>query len=127
MSWAFASSKNDDLGILTPEQFYDARKSAMADPATRRLMFALLEDSIAVLADLGKRGECGKIAEESRNWIFYSDPRDRFSFDSACETIEFDPDYMRRGVAKYIERIQAGRQEAMRHTHNVGRRWLVKS
>ena len=62
---------------------------------------------------------------ESRDWIFNSDPRDRFSFVSACQTLDFDPEYMRRGVAKYIERVEAGHQVALRHTHNNGYRRAV--
>ena len=112
---------NDDTGILLPSQFVDERRSAMGDQGLRRLMIALLEDSVDVLQNLGKGGLKGRIAAESRDWIFNSDPRDRFSFDGACEVAGIEAVYFRLGLARYIERLQANPARAFHRNHNNGK------
>src|SRR5215467_10726765 len=57
----------------------------------RRLMLAILEDAINCYQDnlLAKRSD----------WIF--------SFKNICETLEFDPEYVRRGLLRWKEKKTA--------------------
>ena len=41
-------------------------------------------------------------------WITLEDKKSAFSFDNVCEMLEFDPEYMRRGLRNWkIQKLEA--------------------
>jgi hypothetical protein len=88
---------------LAADQFHATLRSRFVDPE-RRLMAALLEDAVACLAK--DPGRCSrrqrKSFEEAREWIGSRDSEDWiFSFTNVCETLGFDPDYLRSGLDRW--------------------------
>jgi hypothetical protein len=89
---------------LAPEQFYaTVRRTHFVDPE-RRLMAALLEDAVSCLAK--DPGRCSrrqrKCFEEAQAWIQTRDGEDWiFSFTNVCETLGFNPDYLRSGLNRW--------------------------
>ena len=89
---------------LAPEQFYATLRKTHFVDAERRLMTALLEDAVACLARDPSR--CSrrerKCFEEARAWIQTRDSEDWiFSFTNVCETLGFNPDYLRSGLNRW--------------------------
>jgi hypothetical protein len=89
---------------LAPEQFYATlRRSHFADPE-RRLMAALLEDALSCLArdPLRCSRRQRKAFDEAHEWVSAAESEDWiFSFANVCETLGFDPGYVRRGLTRW--------------------------
>lgn len=97
--------------MLAPEQFYATlKRSHFADPE-RRLMAALLEDAVSCLAKDPLRGSRRqrKSFEEAQQWINAAESEDWiFSFTNVCETLGFNPDYVRRGLIRWSAQSRNG-------------------
>jgi len=89
---------------LAPEQFYATlRRSHFADPE-RRLMAALLEDAVSCLArdPLRCSRRQRKAFDEAHEWMSAKESEDWiFSFANVCETLGFNPSYLRQGLHRW--------------------------
>jgi len=89
---------------LAPEQFYSTlRRSTFVDPE-RRLMAAILEDAVSCLSkDLHRRPrQQRKQFAEAHSWINADGVEDWiFSFTNVCETLGFNPGYLRQGLNRW--------------------------
>ena len=87
--------------VLASNEFHAIlRKSRVADPE-HRLMVAILEDAVSCLSKDPKRcpPQQRKAFEEAHSWVNATDNEGWiFSFANVCETLGFDPAYMRRGL-----------------------------
>jgi hypothetical protein len=99
---------------LLPEQYLDTFRRKLHLEPEKKLMLAVLEDAIAcfqkyVLARDGK----GKILfQEAEDWIQDSNSDWLFSFANVCETLGFNPDYLRQGLAQWKGEKLASRSRA---------------
>ena len=84
---------------LLPEQYLDTFRRKLHLEPEKKLMLAVLEDAIAcfqkyVFAREGK----GKILfQEAEDWVKDTNSDWLFSFANVCETLGFNPDYLRQG------------------------------
>jgi len=89
---------------VAPEQFYATiRKTHFADPE-RRLMAAVLEDAVSCLTTNPRlcAGRKRRHFEEAHSWINSTEEQDWiFSFTNVCETLGFDPSFLRRGLNRW--------------------------
>lgn len=90
--------------LLTPEQYYGGVRTQ--DPATeaiKRLMLAVLEDALNCLqiSANDRRPVERRAMTEAERWIFEPGLRGPFSFESVCETLGIQPDYLRDGVREW--------------------------
>ena len=89
---------------VAPEQFYaNVRRNHFGDPE-RRLMAAILEDAVSCLSRNPRccAGRQRKYFEEAREWINSKEEQDWiFSFSNVCETLGFNPDYLRGGLNRW--------------------------
>ncbi len=103
--------------MLAPEQFYTTlRRTHFIDPE-RRLMVALLEDAVSCLAK--DPGRCSrrqrKCFEEAQEWIHTRDTEDWiFSFTNVCETLGFNPEYLRNGLNRWSNPSGSSRSPNLR-------------
>ena len=94
---------------LLPAQFYAAFRGGSGVRGEKRLMLAVLEDALdcfqkyAVTHD----GHGQALFEEANTWIASSDRGWFFSYENICETLEINPEYLRRGLDSW-RREQAG-------------------
>jgi hypothetical protein len=71
------------------------------------LMLAVLQDAVLCFQDHltatqpRKRG----LYRDAEEWILHGDQSYFFSFDNICESIGIDPDYLRRGLMRWKERV----------------------
>ncbi len=91
---------------LLPAQYLDTfRRKTHLEPE-KRLVLAVLEDAIAcfqkhLFARDGKRRGMFREAEE---WIMAEGSDWLFSFESICEVLALEPQYVRQGLARWKER-----------------------
>ncbi len=89
---------------VAPEQFYaNVRRNQLGDPE-RRLMAAILEDAVSCLSRSPRScaGRQRKYFEDARAWVNSTEEQDWiFSFTNVCETLGFDPGYLRGGLNRW--------------------------
>jgi hypothetical protein len=88
---------------LLPDQFMDTfRRKSHLEPE-KKLMLAVLEDAIACYQKyLSARDAKGRaLFQETEEWIVEKSGDWLFSFANVCDTLGFDPDYLREGLLKW--------------------------
>jgi hypothetical protein len=93
-------SRNLGVDSAVAESFYG--NSARNGPARaeRELMVAVLSDAIECYWKYQKaRKRSGmRLFRDAESWIFADNERQAFSFRNVCETLQLDPNYIRRGI-----------------------------
>lgn len=91
--------------VMTPEQFFGLLRQRSWQDGERRLMAAVLQDGIenfqkyAFAQDaLGR-----ELFDVERSWLVDEDDRALFSFNTVCEVLDIDPDYLRSGMLRWLE------------------------
>jgi hypothetical protein len=86
--------------ILLADHFGSAFSRSKPLQGERRLMLAVLEDAV----DCYRRGRGARdpatrlLFNETRAWLESTDRRATFSFESICDALDIDADYLRRGL-----------------------------
>ena len=88
---------------LLPEQYLDTFRRKLHLEPEKKLMLAILEDAIACFQKyVSARDGKGKILfQETEEWVLDQGADWLFSFASVCDTLGFDPDYLRRGLLEW--------------------------
>ena len=88
---------------LLPAQYFDTfRRKSHLEPE-KRLMLAVLEDSITCFQKYAwARDSRGKaLFTDAEEWIFAQNHDWLFSFESVCEALGFHPKYVRAGLTAW--------------------------
>lgn len=96
--------------IMTPEQFFTyARHSAASWSGEQRLLLAVLEDAIAnFLRYKGSRTTRGRrLFREECEWFWSQEKHYLYAFETICDYLHLDPDYLRAGLQKLRLRVSA--------------------
>lgn len=93
---------------LTPEQFFpSAIDSAATWSGERQLLLAVLQDAMGSFfryrQDLSTRGK--RLFRETHDWLWSTDRHWLCSFESICEHLHIDADYIRRGLKQYYDPV----------------------
>jgi hypothetical protein len=91
--------------VLSSQYFENLRKKTLLEPE-KRLMLAILEDGIhCYLENYGASGAKRKqVFDEAAAWVAEVDGDWVFSFDSVCNAVGLNPEYVRRGLLRWTER-----------------------
>ena len=89
--------------ILTPEQFFTySRNSGVSWTGERRLLLAVLEEAVAnflryrhATTTRGKR-----LFREEYEWFWSQEKNYLYAFETICDHLHLDPDYIRAGLQK---------------------------
>jgi len=94
--------------LLPAQYFGNLRRKTLLEPE-KRLMLAILEDAINCYQDnlLAKRGREGRLFTEAEEWILEKGSDWIFSFKNICETLGFNPEYVRKGLLQSKEKKTA--------------------
>jgi hypothetical protein len=94
---------------LLPAQFYSAFRGGSRVAGEKRLMLAVLEDAVDCYRKYARErdGQGYALFEEVRAWISSRDRAWYFSYENICETLELNPDYLRRGLARWQQGVDA--------------------
>jgi len=107
---------------LLPIQYFEAMRRKHLLPGEKRLVLSVLEDAVECfmkyLDSSTKKGQ--RLFRDAEVWITLEDKKWMFSFDNVCETLDIDPDYLRRGLREWkmrqleaIERARIGLAEGL--------------
>jgi hypothetical protein len=91
---------------LLPAQFYAAFRGGSGVRGEKRLMLAVLEDALDCFQKYAacRDGHGQQLFEEARQWIGSEDRGWFFSYENICETLEINPQYLRRGLESWRDR-----------------------
>jgi len=85
--------------ILPAQYFEPLRRNAQLEPE-KRLMLAILQDVVDCFQKyiFARNGRGRAVFDETEQWIMKEDSDWLFSFESICECLGFDPEYIRKGL-----------------------------
>ncbi len=91
---------------LLPAQFYAAFRGGSSVRGEKRLMLAVLQDALDCYQKyaFAKDGPGRQLFSDADSWICCDDRDWYFSFENICETLEINPEYLRRGVQRWRSR-----------------------
>lgn len=94
---------------LLPSQYFDRIRRRARYDGEHRLMIAVLEDAIDVYRkQAGARDpRAQQLFREAEEWIEDHDRTWLFSFENICDVLDFDAEYLRRGLHACKERATA--------------------
>jgi len=97
-----------------PDQYFETFRRKFHLEPEKKLMLAILEDAVACFQkSLSARDGKGKaLFREAEQWIEGAGDNNIFTFDSVCEMLGFDPDYLRRGLAAWKDNARAQHTQA---------------
>lgn len=91
--------------LLSAQYIENLRRRTLFEPE-KRLMLAMLEDAIncfqAYVTVQGGRRQ--KLFNDAEEWIVRMDDDWIFSFVNICETLEFNPEYIRQGLRRWKQK-----------------------
>jgi hypothetical protein len=96
--------------IITPEQFYDSHHDDSAIAPVKRLMMAVLEDALRCFQNnsSAKSGPRRRLFAEAEQWLCGEAGDGPFSFDTVCETLGIEPEFLRGGLRQWRDQQLAG-------------------
>jgi hypothetical protein len=99
--------------ILIDAQFQSSHRRRFHLDPERVLMLAVLQDAVVCfqehVATKCKRKQ--SLHREAEEWIMNTDRSYLFSFENVCETLGFDPNYMREGLQRWKRSVVLGGSE----------------
>ena len=88
---------------LLPDQYLDTFRRKLHLEPEKKLMLAVLEDAVACYQKylLARDGKGKSLFRETEDWVLEQQDDWLFSFINVCETLSFEPDYVRQGLLKW--------------------------
>lgn len=95
--------------LMLPEQFFGALRRSSNQNGERRLMAAVLQEGIETFQKyaLARDPEGRGLFHDARAWLLARHDHDLFSFTTVCTMLELDPDCLRGGLFRWLERERA--------------------
>lgn len=106
-----------ELDTILPDQYYATFKRGNYGDPEKRLMEAILEDAVSCLSKNPRTStrQQRRAHEDAVHWINVQGEDDWiFSFASVCESLGFDPNFMRRGLTRWEITARAGSPQPLR-------------
>lgn len=90
---------------LLPAQYLNTMQRTTFLEPEKRLMLAVLDDAINCYREnlFSQRGKDRRLFDEAEEWILTPGGDRAFSFDNVCESLGFNPEYLRRGLQRWKE------------------------
>ena len=101
---------------LLPSQFFDQLRRGGEHSGEQRLMITILEDAVNVyLKHADARGPYEqRLFAEAEEWIEDRDGSWIFSFESVCDFLSLEADYLRRGLRARKQRARLEKESPER-------------
>ncbi len=90
---------------LLPEQYLDTcRRKTHLEPE-KELMLAILDDAVACFQKYfgAQKPKEKALFQEAEEWLMEKESDWVFSFENICESLDLDPDYLRKGLMQWKE------------------------
>jgi len=94
---------------LLPDQYLDTYRRKLHLEPEKKLMLAVLEDAVACFQKYvsARHGKGKVLFEDAEDWIMDENADGVFSFAHVCETLGFDPTYLRQGLVRWKQQYTA--------------------
>jgi hypothetical protein len=101
-----ASESLPESDVILPAQYFDVcRRTAYLDTGIHRLMLTVLEDGIRCwqegIDSFSRRKS--RLAFHDNEWIFGEIQDGPFAFETICEALGIDPEWLREGLRRWRE------------------------
>lgn len=95
--------------ILLPSQFFKGFRGHAILEGERRLMLAVLEDAVSCFQKYAgaRRPRNQRLFREAEQWFLEEDSSWPFSFEAVCAVLGFNPEYVRRRLMEWRDRLLA--------------------
>ena len=99
---------------LLPDQYLDTYRRKLHLEPEKKLMLAILEDAVACFQKYvsARDGKGQVLFQDAEGWIMEENDDGLFSFAHVCETLGFDPAYLRQGLKAWKQQHAAHPIEA---------------
>jgi hypothetical protein len=100
--------------LVLPTQFFRTLRGREAQGGERRLIIAVLEDAINCFQKnlFARDNRSRRLFREAENWVMSADRDLPFAFESICEFLSLDAEYIRQGLRRWA---CAAASQAARH------------
>lgn len=131
-----------EADLIVPSQFFDRIKAERSSQPEKRLMLAVMEDAVATFQKSapGTTRRQRRLLKETEEWIGSADNSWPFSFENICAALDIEPEYLRGGISRWKQVLQARqapsspaaalspfrRVSGRRHALSAGRSDLVR-
>jgi hypothetical protein len=108
--------------VLTPAQYYGRIRTQHPEThAMKRLMLAVLEDALRCLQTYAESRNPvhRKAFGEAEAWILDRKAQGPFAFDTICEALGIQPDYLRDGIRQWRMQLFNGLASRRLHRRSV--------
>ena len=94
---------------LLPDQYLDTYRRKLHLEPEKKLMLAVLEDAVACFQKyvFARDGKGKVLFQDAEGWIMEGNDDGLFSFAHVCETLGFDPAYLRQGLKAWKQQQAA--------------------
>jgi hypothetical protein len=94
------SSRLFEGDVIAPEQYREIFSRRRNLEPEQELMLAILCDAIECIFKYCEEPVPlrAKLFHDAREWLFEDEEKEPFSFLNVCDSLNFDPSYLRRGV-----------------------------
>ena len=94
---------------LLPDQYLDTYRRKLHLEPEKKLLMAVLEDAIACFQKylFARHGKGKALFQDAEDWIMEENADGLFSFAHVCESLGFDPGYLRQGLLRWKEQRAA--------------------
>ncbi len=101
--------------VLLPSQYLATTQRKFPSQPEKKLMLAILEDAVVsfqkfLFAQNGRRKTLFREAEE---WLFQDNGQWVFCFETICDALGFNADYLRKGLIEWKQRELAKQHKAL--------------
>jgi hypothetical protein len=88
------------------EKFFNDRRGTTRLEPEKRLMLAILEDAFYCFEDnySAQHGKRKQLFDNVQRWFFSVSNDWVFSFENICSVLDFNPEYLRKGLARWKEK-----------------------
>jgi hypothetical protein len=96
--------------IITPAQFYDSRHDDGPVAPVKRLMMAVLEDALRCFQNNAdaRFGPRKRLFTDAEQWLCADHGDGPFSFETVCETLGIEPQFLRSKLREWRQQQIAG-------------------
>ena len=112
-----------------PAQLYDRPFGGARIQPEKRLQVAVLADAVLTFHRYARdeRRRTRRLFAEVNAWFASDDPNGPFTFITICDSLKFDPGYIRRGLRQWRAHLEATAQQerSLRRDSNGTRHQVV--
>ena len=113
---------------ILPDQFYDRPFGGARLQPEKRLQVAVLADAVLTFHRWAgnQRARARRLFAEVEAWFASDDVGGPFTFITICDSLKFDPGYIRRGLREWGSHLEAtGKQKRLVRRDSNGTRHQV--